>query len=94
MATRKLLNLLLADIATKLNLAIDKETAIATNKDKYLYLEYASVYGGYRVINVGINNGAHYGALGGNGCETRLTAKKMEIKLNAILTTLDLVNSN
>lgn len=82
--TKKTLQYFVELIAEKANLATNKEQAIKMGLDKYLYLEYNSVYGGYRLVNVGINNGAHYGAFGGNGCEANLKASNMLIKLRAI----------
>ncbi len=83
--TRNILNETLKEIADHLNLATTKEDAISKNQSKYLYLEHNSVYGGYRVINVHIEHGGHSGAFGGNGCELRLCAMSMKIKLNGIL---------
>lgn len=87
--TKKLLERLIADIAIKLNLATSKDEAKEKQQDKYLELEYASIYGGYRVVMVGVNNGAHYGAFGENGTETRLKASEMEVKLSGILSGIE-----
>jgi hypothetical protein len=85
MATRKTLEALLVEIAQNTNQATSEAQAIEMGKDRYLQLEYASVYGGYRVVNVKVVNGGHSGAFGGNGCEARLSAKKMEINLRGVL---------
>ncbi len=87
--TKKELNSLLQEIADKLNLSTNKEQAIKQGQKQYLFLEYASIYGGYRVVNVGVENGAHYGAFGGNGCEARLKAGEMAIKLRSILWSIE-----
>lgn len=79
------INILLNEIANQTNQATSKEQAQSMNLDKYLFIEYASVYGGYRIVNVGVKNGAHYGALNGSGTENRLNAPKMIDKLSNIL---------
>lgn len=85
MTTKQLFNELLADLAGITEQAHDLETAKMMGKQTYLFIEYASAYGGYRLVSVGIDNGAHYGAFGGNGCEGRLNAKMMELKLRSLI---------
>jgi hypothetical protein len=85
MTTKQLLNELLSDLAQMTGQATSKEQANKLGRDKYLFMEYASVYGGYRIVNVGVSNGAHYGAFGGSGTEGRLTAKMMEVKLRSLI---------
>jgi len=82
--TKKDLQYFVELIAKKTGLATNKEQAIKLGLDKYLYLEYNSVYGGYRLVNIQVGTGAHYGAFGGNGCEANLSASGMLIKLRAI----------
>lgn len=62
-----------------------KAQAIEKGQDRYIALENAVCYGGWRLINVGVNNGAHYGAFGGNATEARLKASEMAAKLNGII---------
>jgi len=92
------LNQLLSDIAEITGEATSKEQAKEKGHERYLYLEYASAYGGWRLVGVGVNNGAHYGVFGGNGCEARLKYKEMVIKLDGILAGLrclqTLINKN
>jgi hypothetical protein len=83
------LNQLLADIAEITGEATTQEQAKEKGHERYLHIEYAAPYGGYRLVNVGVNNGAHYGAFGGNGCEARLKYKEMVIKLEGILAGLN-----
>lgn len=83
------LNTLLSDIAEITGEATSKEQAKEKGYERFLYIEYASPYGGYRLVNVGVNNGAHYGAFGWNGCESRLKYKEMVIKLEGILAGLN-----
>jgi len=87
------LNSLLAEIAEITGEATSKEEAKEKGHERYLFIEYAAPYGGYRLVNVGVNNGAHYGAFGGNGCEARLKYKEMVIKLNGILAGLNCLNT-
>ena len=82
----KKLNTILEEIATKLDLATNKQDAINKGQDRYLYLEYASHYGGYRLVNVSVKNGGHYGAFGESSTCTRMPLKQMEAYLNGIKT--------
>ena len=90
MANKTQLTAQLNKIAALSNQATNREQAAKLGKDCFLHLDYASCYGGYRVVNVKIGSGAHYGAFGGNGCESRLSAAKMAIKLDGILQGLQL----
>lgn len=90
MTKNERLNQVLNQIAKELNQATSREQAESMNLDKYLFLENNSAYGGYRVVNVGIKNGAHYGAFNESGAETRLKAAEMMTKLNSILTGIQL----
>lgn len=75
MTKNQLLNALLADLAGM--------TGQATNEQD------AKILGGYRFVNVDIDNGVHYGAFGGNGREGRLNAKMMELKLRSLIDGLE-----
>ncbi len=92
------LNYLLKQIAEITGDATSREQAKEKGHERYLYLENTPAYGGWRLINVGVNNGAHYGAFGGNACEQRLKYKVMVIKLESILAGLNclqtLINKN
>jgi len=85
MTKQQILNALLADLAGMTNQATSKDTAVSMGKSHYLYIEYSSAYGGYRIVNVGVSNGSHAGAFGGNGCEPRLPFKQMELKLRSLI---------
>lgn len=89
--THKTLDILIAQIATLLGLATNEQQAKEKGLTKYLYLEHAAIYGGYRVISIQVGTGRQNGALGGNGCEARLSAKEMEIKLRGIITGVKLI---
>ena len=78
------LNNLLQRIAELTGQATSREEAKANNLKTFLHLEYASVYGGYRLVNVNTENGGHGGAFGGSSCEGRLKAKDMYTKLSGI----------
>ena len=87
------LNSILESIAEITGEATSKDQAIEKGHERFLYIEYASAYGGYRLVSVGVNNGAHYGVFGGNGCESRLKYKEMVIKLEGILAGLNCLNT-
>jgi hypothetical protein len=76
---------LVGEIASKFNLAINKEDAINKNQDKYIYCEFASCYGGYRLVMVGVSNGGHYGAFNESSCCSRRGKKEMVSYLNGLL---------
>ena len=61
------------------------EGAKQQGQDKYLFMEYAAHYGGYRIVLVGVSNGGHYGAFGGNGCESRLSKSEMTVKIESLI---------
>jgi hypothetical protein len=56
-------------------------------------IDYNSVYGGYRLVKVKEETGAHYGAFGGNGCESRVDYKTFLIKLNTIIETVKTISA-
>jgi hypothetical protein len=90
----KKLNLILVKIANKLDLATNEKEAISKGQTRYLELEYSSFYGGYRLVNVGVENGAHYGAFNESSCVARRSNKKMEAYLSGILTGINANNKN
>ena len=92
MKKNELLKELLSDLADITNQVTNKEQAILKGKDKYLFIEFASNYGGYRIVNVNIVNGGHSGAFGGNGCEGRVNYKTMEVKLRALIAGVNYIN--
>ena len=51
----------------------------------YYHIEFASIYGGYRLVLVNQTNGGHSGAFGGNGCEARVNYITMMLKLEIII---------
>jgi len=71
-------------IAKLANLPTSKQQAIEMNQDKYLTYEYASVYGGYRLINVAVNSGGHFGAFGLSSTMGRLKASEFYTLLDGI----------
>ena len=86
----KNLNKILSEIAMLLNMATDKKTAIKKNLTKYLQLDYNSIYGGYRLVNVNVNGGGHSGAFGKSDCCARLSNKEMTLYLNGLLNGLEI----
>lgn len=79
------LDSILKEIATKLNLAISKQDAINKKQTHYLALDYKAEFGGYKIINVDIDTGNYVGALGSTTVEPRLKGKVMLIRLKSIL---------
>jgi hypothetical protein len=80
----KKLRLILKDICNALNLPYGYDDAISKNAEMYLELEYSSHYGGYRLVNVGIKNGGHYGAFGESSACSRRSLKDMTSYLEGI----------
>lgn len=91
--TTTTLNSLLNQIAKKLGLATNEKEAFSNKQSTYISLELNSTYGGYRVVNVIVENGGERGAFGGNGREERLKAKDMFLKLESILIGIELKES-
>ena len=77
--------------------SISELSGISTEKkegEKYhLYLDFASCYGGYRLVMVNNENGGHFGAFGDSSCCERLRAGKMAEKLRTIENTLLVVKN-
>ena len=76
---------------------ISELSGISTDKkegEKYhLYLDFAACYGGYRLVMVNNESGAHLGAFGESSCCERLSAGKMADKLRTIAYTLQVVKN-
>lgn len=81
----KNLNRLLNKICILTGEVMTYDDAISKDKEKYLYIEYASHYGGYRVVNIGVLNGGHYGAFNESSCVARKPLKQMTNYLEGIL---------
>lgn len=84
MTTKRDLQYAIERIAQLTGQATTRTEAENKGLDRYLQLDYSSVYGGYRVVSVLLRSGAHYGALGMSSIETRLKAKEMFLKLQGI----------
>lgn len=81
----KNLNRILQDICNESNLVMNYDEAIEKGHERYLHIEYSSHYGGYRLVNVRVNNGAHYGAFGESSCISRKPLKAMTSYLEGVL---------
>ena len=68
-------------------------TDIKEGEKYHLYLEFAACYGGYRLVMVNNETGAHLGAFGDSSCCERLSAGKMADKLRTIVNTLQVVKN-
>lgn len=60
------------EIASLYGLASSKDQAIEMGKDKFLQVEYASCYGGYRLVMVNVQGGGYSGAFGKSSCCPRM----------------------
>lgn len=88
MKTTKLQHLenMLTDIAMyNENFSACKDQAIERGQDKYLQIDYAACYGGYRVVNVGLSGGQHYGAFNLSSCVKRMNYAQMDHFLSGII---------
>lgn len=83
--TEKHLTELLQEVADYSNNATSKKDAVNMGKGYFLAFEYASEYGGWRLIGVNAENGGHLGVFGYSASEGRISAKEMYIRLEGIL---------
>ena len=90
--TEAQLNNLVKQICDLTGMSNNKAQAIEKGQDKYLALENAACYGGWRLINVGVNNGAHYGAFNFGSTDARVKASEMATKLRGIIAGLEYKN--
>jgi hypothetical protein len=86
--TKKQIETKLQYIAKLANLPTSRQQAIEMNQDKYLQCEYASCYGGYRLINISVESGGHFGAFGLSSTMGRLKANEFYNFLDGIEATL------
>jgi hypothetical protein len=76
---------LIKDVAVKFSLPTSKEDAISKSQEKYLWMDFASSYGGYRLVMVDVSSGGHYGAFNQSSCCRRMSKKEMVAYLNGLL---------
>ncbi len=81
-------------LANRSGLALSKEEAIEKNQKEYLYLEYNSYYGGYRLVMVQINSGGHNNAFGISGMSKRLKASEIVIQIQGIIAGIEYQKNN
>ena len=84
MTKREYLQELLKEIGILSNMPISKEEAIKKNKSKYLHIDYASQYGGYRLIAVSNKNGSHCEIFDLSDMQLRVNYKTFCIMLKCI----------
>lgn len=85
------LNLLLSHIAKNTGDAITREEAKLNGHERYLCIDESGQFGGYRIVSVGVNNGAHYPAFGFSDTADRLKYKEMKLRLEGILAGLPII---
>ena len=90
--TEAQLNNLIKDICDITGMSNNKEQAVEKGQDKYLALENATCYGGWRLINVAVSNGACYGAFNFGSTDARVKASEMATKLKGIIAGLEYKN--
>lgn len=71
-------------IGKETGFALSRSQATAENKGSFLWVDYAPIYGGYRLVMVNVSNGGHWGAFQGNGCERRMKAQEFYSYLSGI----------
>lgn len=55
-----------------------------------LHVDFASVYGGYRLVEIG-QHGTHYGVFGQSSCVGRVPAKAFNLYLDGLLGMYDYI---
>ena len=86
MTTAKRIESLVSDIATATGKAATRKEAIERNMEYYLTTENAAVYGGYRLISVKVETGAHASPLPGtSSVDPRMKPLVFETFLRGIL---------
>lgn len=90
MTPKQLLNALVEDIANITGRTTSDKEAKEKGQQSFLYLEYSSVYGGYRLICVNVTTGGHGSLPGMSSAEGRKKAKEMETYLRGILIGLNM----
>ena len=80
---------LVKEISDLSGLANNKAKAKELGQDKYLSFENAACYGGYRLIMIGVANGAHYGAFNMSSTCARLKPSAFADMLNGIISGLE-----
>ena len=82
---KKNIEQLIKTISILTNKATNKEEAINKEQKTYLHLEYSSHYGGYRLVNVRLEDGGHWGAFGESSAVNRRSAKAMISYLEGLI---------
>lgn len=85
MTKQQYLESLVQDIAQLTGGAASRDEAKEKGLDKFLYIDYASVYGGYRLINVNVEGGGHSGSVMGSSVEKRVTYANFCYGLTALI---------
>jgi len=83
------------DIERQVNILAELSNTKKTEDCKqYLAIDYAPVYGGYRLVMVGSENGAHYGAFNQSSCCSRMSAKEFSFYLSGLISGIESVKKN
>lgn len=87
--TEKEISQLIKQICDLSGLKNNKQDAIKNGQKAYLTYENAAVYGGYRLIMVQVDNGAHYGAFNWGSTEARVKPSVFAERLSGLITGLE-----
>lgn len=87
--TEKQISQLVKEVADLAGYANNRATAKERGLKSYLTFENAAVYGGYRLIMVQVESGAHYGAFQWGSTEPRVKGAIFADRLNALIVGLE-----
>ena len=83
--TRQMINDRITDIAQLTGMSTNRQDAINNGQSTYLATEYASAYGGYRLVQISVTTGATFGAFGFSDIEPRQPTYKFYNTLRGII---------
>lgn len=87
--SKKQLDDLVKVISIMTNIPNSRSDAEKKEKSEFLALDYAPIYGGYRLVLVSMPSFSHSGIFGGTGCEARRSAGEMLSFLQGIIAGID-----
>lgn len=86
--TKKHIESVFKMLCEEASLPMSKQQAIDEGKTQYCTFEYASNYGGYRLMMVNVEGGGHWGAFNESSMIPRVKAGEFYNKLNLMYNTL------
>jgi len=83
------------DIERQVNYLAELSNTKKTEDCKsYLAIDYAPVYGGYRLVMVNKENGGHYGAFNQSSCSARMKTNEFSSYLTGLIAGIEYVKKN